>query len=263
MRGQEGGDLAPRSSKRRLCRRGSSRAPWRCLLAADRALEQELDDLDVPDRLRQRGSPSVQPVAPEQEAVAVRDRSRERARRPSRPAGPCPGRCRGSGIHSRCSWVRDARQPLQHLVALDRDAAARRSTIGQERAPDRVRVHHRAAGRAATISRCSRVSADGAPTRRRRSTAPSSPISRMSFAVSAPLCVPLRVIASRTGSSLDDDAEVAAGAEHPAARVEALPDPDQAVGRVSRSRQPRLTARRSPGAPPRCPSAAPARRASR
>src|SRR5215471_14143574 len=55
------------------------------------------------------------------------------------------------------------------------------------------------AARAATISRCSAVSADALPSP--LSTRP-SPYSRMSSGVRSPLCVPLRVIASRSGSRL-------------------------------------------------------------
>ena len=51
----------------------------------------------------------------------------------------------------------------------------------------------------------------------------------MSSGVELPLCAPLRVIASRSGSRADDDAEVAARAEHPAARIEAPAGLNQAV----------------------------------
>ena len=54
--------------------------------------------------------------------------------------------------------------------------------------------------REATTSRCSGVSADGVP--RPATTRVSASISRMSSGVRAPLCAPLRVIASRSGSRL-------------------------------------------------------------
>ena len=57
-----------------------------------------------------------------------------------------------------------------------------------------------AAGRAATISRCSRVSADGSPAIVPIEL-PSLSTSRMSLAVRSPFCVPLRVMASRSGAS--------------------------------------------------------------
>jgi hypothetical protein len=107
--------------------------------------------------------------------------SRRATAAPRRRAAPCPGRSRATGIHSRCSCVRTP-PALQHLVAVDLEPAGQRSD--RKRAPDRMRVQHRAGVAHRDDLECSRVSADGDPSP--DTTVPSASSVRMSPASAHP-----------------------------------------------------------------------------
>src|ERR671931_577059 len=100
--------------------------------------EQELDDFDLADGFRQGAAPSVQPVAPQEERVAagiVRQHATHLARQPDHVLivfedwNPLAMFVCG-----------DARQSLEHFVALDGQTAFGGGAVGEDGAPDGMRV---------------------------------------------------------------------------------------------------------------------------
>ena len=241
-----------------VLRRESLRAPWCCLLAAD--------TLRAGTRRSPRAGPPRARWLPK--CTTRGAGAGTRGRRDARAAWRHP---RGQPDHVLVVLEdgnplavlvgRDARQPLQHLVALDLDAAARREAVRQQRAPDRVRVHDRRRrprrDDAQVQQRLRRRRAD-APSRSRRRR---SPTSRMSLAVSSPFCVPLRVIASRSGSSSRTMLKLPLVPSTQPRASKRCPMRDQAGGGFGEGETTRLRARQSRAARPRSPSAAPVPRA--
>ena len=131
---------------------------------------------------------------------------------------------------------RDAVETLQHLVALDGSPPSSQCASDSDRAPDRVRVQDRA-----RVPR-PRRSPHGAglrPTACR--PRPSSTVHRRRFRESArPSSSPLDSAAGGDGQpqriGTDDHAEVAARAQHPAARIEPPANLGQSPRHVSEIR---------------------------
>ena len=127
-----------------------SRSLPRLPLRAD-GLEQELDDFDVPHGLRQRLAPSVHSVAAKKECMARRMLDE---RLPHLAGKPLHVLVVFEDRNPLAVLVRrDAVETLQHLVAFDGETARRRVTVGEQRAPHRMRVQHGARARELARSR--------------------------------------------------------------------------------------------------------------
>ncbi len=120
----------------------------------------------------------------------------------------------------------NALEPLEHLVALDGEAAAVAEPLGQQRAPDRVRVQHRAgAARANDLDVQERFGRRA----RRPGADRRAALVHLEDLVRRELALERRARRDRQPQRvpIDDDAEVAARAQHPAPLVET------AAGRTS------------------------------
>ena len=208
-------------------------AVLRAVPAPPHDLQQELEDLQVPLELVEVAAPRVEPVAADEEPVrrAAWPRSSDSTRGASAAQSWVFSM---TGSHSRCACVVTPREPLQHLVALD-GQAARRATRRRRGACSTPSACGRRRGRRARA----RSRGGGASPRtagRRPPSAASLVVDRDHVIAGArpPLSAPLGVMTRRRGSRAHHRAEVAAGPQGPAARVRAAHDPGQPLGRVAR-----------------------------
>ena len=126
-------------------------------------------------------------------------------------------------------------ESLEHLVAFNGEPTVEPVTVGEQRAPHGMRVQHRARPAPAHDlevqqrlgRRVARAAVDGAGL---------VDVAGCATASSAPLSTRARRDREPQRVATRDDAEVAAGAEHPAARVEAAADGDDRLGPLGLSR---------------------------
>ena len=187
-------------------------------------LEQELDNLDVTYGLRQRLSPSVQPMTPEKERMGRRVVIEHLSNLTGQPRHVLVVLDDWNPFSMLMGSY--ALETLQHFVSLDSEPSSRGMAVGEEGTPHRVRVEH---GAGSTSTDDFHVDP-----RLRRGLAWSRsgcPAVVVDFEDLLRCQVSLVGSAARNrkakGIATEHGAEIAARTEYPATSIEAPPDLNQ------------------------------------
>ena len=197
-------------------------------------LQQELEHLEVARRFGQVAAPGVEPVPADEEAVGHGLRAAAAPSTPVPPRRPSPARSRRWAATRGARGCSTPLEALQHLVALDGEPARRRRAASESSvlhsecvcstAPAPRRAHD---GQVEARLRGGPARPAHARARRRRSPGSARRSSR-------PLSAPLRRDGQAQRLAADHGAEVAAGAQGPAAGVRAPAQVGDRLGRLEK-----------------------------